>query len=180
MPVNLYLDVDGVLNAVSLDTPDWGWPDAQLSTVNGYPIRWSTTMVARLNRLVAREEVTAYWLTTWGSDAAELLAPALGLDATGWSVLGEEDRERAIDTLALSGTAGWWKLQAVRSHLAPGTPAIWVDDDLDRDPSAVRWAYEQPGLLPLSPSTSLALTPADLAAMEAHVDRVGGVGASSP
>lgn len=173
MPVNLYLDVDGVLNAVSLDAPAWQWPDARLSTVNGFAIRWSAAMVLRLNRLVARAGVTAYWLTTWGSDAPRLLGPELGLDSSRWTVLGDSERERAIDTLAFAGTAGWWKLDAIRAHLSAGTPAIWVDDDLARDPGAVRWAAEQPDLLAVSPDTELALTPGDLAAMERHCDEHG-------
>lgn len=173
MPVNLYLDVDGVLNAVSLDRPDWEWPDAQLRTVNGYSIRWSATLVARLNRLVARPQVTAYWVTTWGADAPRVLSPELGLDAGDWPVLGDRERERAIDTLASSGLSTWWKLEAVRAHLPEGAPAIWVDDDLARDPAAWRWAGEQADLMAISPDTSLALTPVDLAAMERHVDAHG-------
>ena len=43
----LLLDVDGVLNAVSLDLPE-GW---RRGIYNGYVLSWDPTVVARLARL---------------------------------------------------------------------------------------------------------------------------------
>ena len=172
--MNLYVDVDGVLNAVSWHAPDWDWPDAQLSQVDGYPIRWSASMVARLNRLADRADVTAYWLTTWGRRAAEILSPALGVEGADWSVVGDTERARAVDTLV--GSARWWKLDAIRAHLPGGTPAVWIDDDLCRDPDALGWVEERGDVLPVSPATEFALTPQHFEQIEAYVDQCGSPG----
>lgn len=169
--VNLYVDVDGVLNAVSWHAPDWDWPDDQISQVDGFPIRWSATMVARLNRLAARPEVTPYWLTTWGRRAAEILSPGLGVEGGDWVVLGDRERERAIDTLA--GGASWWKLDAIRAHLPHGTAAVWIDDDLRRDPDALAWVEERGDVLAVAPATAFALTPQHFERIEAFVEGRG-------
>lgn len=168
MSTDIYLDVDGVLNAVSPSTPrSWGWGESECVTVNGFPIRYSPLLVERLNALAAREDVTVWWLTTWERDAATLLAPAIGLNGSAWEVLGTD--EHYSKELA----DGWWKWHAVVDHfLSSGTRAVWIDDDLGFDRKAQEWAAMHVAdgtLLTVSPATHRGLTVAEFDAIESWI-----------
>ena len=171
MSVDIYLDVDGVLNAVSPSTPrTWGWGESECVTVNGFPIRYSPMMVDRFNVLAARDDVTVWWLTTWEHDAASLLAPAIGLDGGTWDVLGAESHY----SKELAG--GWWKWHALVDHfLSHGRRAVWIDDDLSYDREAQEWAARHVAdgtLLTISPLTHRGLTLTEFDAIEAWIDGV--------
>ena len=146
MSTDIYLDVDGVLNAVCVGEPHgWGWQcRSRVEQVNGFPIRWSETLVGRLTALAARDDVRVRWLTTWCSDAPRQLAPALGIaGGETWDVIGAE-------VMDAPGMGGWWKWRALRDLTDRSERFVWLDDDLDYEPDALAWATEQ-GALAIAP-----------------------------
>lgn len=139
---NIFLDVDGVLNAVSKNAPkrNTGWEgEWRTEKVDGYNILFSVELVGRLNALAARDDVQIIWLTTWCERAASNISPALGLNGQDWPVIGAERDE-------MSYTAGWWKLSKLRQyrklHGLYG-PSYWVDDDLQFYQPAVDFVREE-------------------------------------
>lgn len=149
--VRIYLDVDGVLNAVTSGEPAWGKP-ARIE-VNGWPITYSRSLIEVLNRVSESPGVRVYWLTTWCHDAPQKLAAAIGLRGEDWPVVGF-DHWQAKDHRA------WWKLTAIREHLADFDGGVlWVDDDLHYDQAAVDWLREHPRVLGLCPRSELGITP---------------------
>jgi hypothetical protein len=158
MSATIYLDVDGVLNAVSKRTPSvkiTGWDDWKIQRVGRWPIHYSPTMIAELNSLAEQDDVTVKWLTTWAADAAEVLSPAIGINGQEWEVLdGDQHAWRGPD---------WWKLQAIRADVeASSGNFIWIDDDISAESHAIDWARSRDDVLILSPSSSQALTREDL------------------
>lgn len=127
-----FLDVDGVINAVSkIENVHY----SQFSTweekmVNGYKIRYSPEVVDFINRMSERVEVR--WLTTWRDKAVDMLAPALGINvfpfdnAEGrWSPYGNFNGHNYLPENR------WWKLNVILKHIEDGGENfIWSDDDL--------------------------------------------------
>lgn len=149
---NVYLDVDGVINAVTHRTPSWGWSDeGTVVNVNKFSIRYSTELVAALHELALRPNVHIFWLTTWEQSAPVDLCPAIGLNGGDWHVLTNEPRHEPT-------TSAWWKLNALREHLPEGRRAIWIDDDIKFDRAAQEWLAENPMVTPVSPNTEVGLT----------------------
>lgn len=158
MSTTVYLDVDGVLNAVSRRTPSvkiTGWDDWKIQRVGRWPIHHSPAMIAELNALAARDDVTFKWLTTWEDAAAEELSPAIGINGQGWEVLrGDQHAWHGRD---------WWKLQAIRADVeASDGNFIWIDDDISAERHAIEWAQGREDLLILSPATSQGVMRAEL------------------
>ena len=158
MSTTIYLDVDGVLNAVSRRTPSvkiTGWDDWTIKRVGRWPIHHSPAMVAELNALAARDDVTIKWLTTWEDEAAKELSPAIGINGQDWEVLhGDQHAWHGAD---------WWKLLAIQKDVEAGAGSfIWIDDDISAEPHAIEWAQSRDDVLVLSPSSTQALTREDL------------------
>lgn len=167
MKTTIYLDVDGVLNAVSKRTPSLkisGWDNWETKPVNGWPILFSPDMIAAINELAADPDVTFKWLTTWTDDAAKVLSPAIGINGHEWEVLHGDQH-------AWGGNRGWWKLDAIRDDAAPsdGQRYAWIDDDISAESSAIEWVQGRPDVLAISPSTLQGLTIDDLEQIKAFV-----------
>jgi hypothetical protein len=159
MKASIYLDVDGVFNAVSAEAPrqQTGWQGDWVGPVKvgGMPILYSQELVAAVNELAARPDVTVKWLTSWEEIAARDLAPAIGLAAgSHWEVISGVEFDDPSNF-------NWWKLDRIRQDLAATRPgrAVWVDDDIAYDPKTLVWLMS-PGLpmLHLSPRTVHGLT----------------------
>lgn len=87
MSTTIYLDVDGVINAIGRTHPEpkhTGFPEYKSIMANGYQIAYAPELIAMLNALAARDDVTIKWLTTWEHDAAKVLSPLIGLDGMDW------------------------------------------------------------------------------------------------
>lgn len=158
MTTTVYLDVDGVLNAVNKRTPSMkitGWDNWETKPVNGWPILFSPDMVAALNELADQPDVTFKWLTTWEEEAAKVLSPAIGINGQDWEVLhGDQHAWHGRD---------WWKLQAIRADVESGAGNfVWIDDDISAEPHAIDWAQSREDGLILSPSSTQGLTREDL------------------
>jgi hypothetical protein len=170
MKTTIYLDVDGVLNAVSKRTPSLkisGWDNWESKPVNGWPILFSPDMVAALNELAEDPDVTFKWLTTWEDDAAKVMSPAIGINGQDWEVLHGDQH-------AWGGKRGWWKLEAIRDDaLVDGGRFVWIDDDISAEREAIAWVQGRDDVLAISPSTMQGLTRDDLASIKSFA----GVGA---
>lgn len=160
----IYLDVDGVLNAVSGRQPSKrivGWDDYREVFVKGFRIHYAPALIEALNALAAREDVTIKWLTTWKHDAANKLSEAIGLNGQDWDVLDGD--------LHAWGGHAWWKLTAIRND-HDGGRAIWIDDDISKELPAMEWAHATGQILIVSPSTVQGLTKDDVEAITEFID----------
>ena len=148
----VYLDVDGVFNAVASKIPNWGWETHERVKVLGYPIRYSPDFVALINEVAATPGIGVYWLTTWCHEAPTKLARALGIDGADWPVVGYEHWRRATGL-------PWWKHLAIVEHLDGfDGPVLWIDDDHGVDPACRAWLAGRPQILAMAPSTSVGVT----------------------
>lgn len=153
--VDLFLDVDGVINAVSPrdDIEDiaarTGWRDYRRKRVLGYVITYSQEFIDRLNALAELPHVRIHWLTTWSQHAVDDLCPALGIEGTEWVVLNQRDFDSFKQRV-------WWKLTAIRSMTSD--LALWIDDDLAFDREAREWIDENEHIVPVCPNTENGIT----------------------
>ncbi len=161
----LFLDVDGVLNALT-DNPDPSiWPDWQHTQVrnriNSFPICWSPSVVARLVGWHKEGLAEIHWLTTWLGDANGELGTRLGLPQ--WPVVGSHLTE---DPARSSGgdPFGWWKADLVDEILAhdPKRPFVWLDDDLRVQPRLLARLRAEHDCLLVGPFSETGLTPSQL------------------
>lgn len=157
------LDVDGVLNAVSRLSEAmlaaWPGPCWRFERVNGFEIAWSTGVVDFINEVSRQGLAEVLWHTTWGVDAAKLIAPALGLDAFEVADLVSRTKVRP------RGWDGWWKLQAGLDVVDSGRRLIWTDDDLFWERRTVEiqlLADRTKDVLLVHPDTAVGLTPEHL------------------
>lgn len=162
-----FLDVDGVLNAFpppaetvrSRDGGAWTYRSTRVMAGAGrFTVTVADELLARLSDLDRSGRAAVVWCTTWGTDAAASLAPALGLP--GWPVAPHPDD---VPTSPLPGwtSAPWWKLEAISRWLdRDPRPYVVTDDDLDDDVAdgLLTRHPDLPALL-LRPETSPGLTP---------------------
>jgi hypothetical protein len=177
-PPNLFLDVDGVLNALELDAgsgvdgfEDFNVHEVEFEFEPGRPrlfqVRLSPTMGARIAQLAAN----IHWATTWEHRADSAIAPLCGLPH-GLPVLSplNEAEEWDLD----------WKFLAVRRSVQRDPrPFVWIDDDIDffvdDDVTPREWAAKlaTPSLL-IAPDTRTGLLPGQLDAVDEFLLRHGG------
>jgi len=149
--VKVFLDVDGVLNAVTTKrVPCADWDDWKVTKCDGWPINHSVQMGAALRAL----DADFSWLTTWGVEANEFIRPLFG-----WS---------EFPVLAVPPFE-WWKFEAMQLvYDADPSPFIWVDDDLSYERDAMDWTVDNGGLV-ISPATRQGLTKNEIEAMAAYI-----------
>jgi hypothetical protein len=161
----LLLDVDGVLNAARVELPE-GWGRG---TFHGFVLSWDPTVTARLRALHESGRVEIQWLTTWTTDADELLAEPMGLPRG----LKTHDRDDAAPTGflgSLGGISGWWKLAAARevAEAEPDRRIVWIDDDLaEQAEETAEWLAANPHVLVVAPDLFEGLTHEQLDEIEA-------------
>lgn len=163
----LFLDIDGVLNAVAVLThsplSSRPWEDYQLVDKNRpWGETYSPSMVAALNELIAKHEVNVIWCTTW-----ENTAPAFGekiglLGAEIWPFVETRDEH------------GVWGKHATLQDIVANTNTehkiAWIDDDLITEHDAQLWA-SQTGVLAIAPYVHHGITPATLHQLDKHYSR---------
>jgi hypothetical protein len=158
-----------VLNAVT-DTDPQTWGDWQVSRANGFPIRWSPSMIAALIRISERVEVR--WLTTWW-DCIDRLAflglPDFEVANTRDEYLQTEERQGMKFS---QYPTSWWKLPVAQRVYAEGRPVVWIDDDLSFDKAAMEWGQSLPKgtLLGICPATFRGITPDTIREIESWLD----------
>ena len=161
----LLLDVDGVLNVPRVDLPE-GW---RRGMFNGFVLSWDPTITARLRDLHESGRVEIQWLTTWTTNADELLAEPMGLPR-GLKVHDREDAAPTGYSGPAGGLAGWWKLAAAQAvaEAEPDRRIIWIDDDLaEQAEDTGEWLAAHPHVLVIAPDLLTGLTHEQLDAIEA-------------
>lgn len=118
----LYLDVDGVLNALS---NVHAFDDAEPHAIAGYQLLLS----AEQGRRLAALDADIRWLTTWGRDAY-LVGERIGLPSL----------PVAADPPDAVTSSGPWKYEAVRRQVEDERrPFVWIDDNAISRPARA-WA----------------------------------------
>jgi len=181
MTTNIYLDVDGVLNALPYDVEHFDtWPSTSWRSeiINGYVITWSTDLVYEINLLAAREDVTFKWLTTWCELAQQHIAPGLGLNGAHlWELTNNTRSDDSHFGSWRPAERTWWKLAALQGDVETfGEPEkmVWIDDDHGYYGSHYEsWTaskVESGQLLVVQPRTNLGITPDDLERIKEFID----------
>lgn len=146
-----FLDVDGVLNCWPaplfdqlMSSQDW-----RDEIVGRFKIWWQNPVVQRINELHEEGLAQIVWLTTWDREAADLLAPALGLPHFPVVSRGFGTTHQGVD---------WWKWHRVQELVLPSQYFVWTDDQLDLPMrSLVEEKYGNQGLL-VTPESNPGLT----------------------
>lgn len=164
--INIYFDIDGVLNRYgplrSFPGQDPADPSADrwpAYTASGGLMSWPPEMITRINRMIAPDDVTPYWLTTWESEAG-WFGSQVGLEGSAdWTWL---------PAVGVDASGRWQKYASIRTHLAQTDPvfAVWLDDDLAHNRDARRWARRTGRVLALAPDGIEGLLPSQLARVE--------------
>lgn len=136
MKKRVYIDVDGVLNALpsswhTLDEEVVGWSDSawQRKLIYGYWFNWNTELIDALNDIQAAG-VEFRWLTTWCELAPEYVAPELKLAGSeSWTVTQGVKHRDIRQYYEIGGV--WWKHHLLDKDLAedPADRVAWLDDD---------------------------------------------------
>ena len=166
--VRLYLDFDGVINALQCLTP---WPDSEVKYgfEHGAPLAspnthvrfdhlWSQGLVNALKAL----DVELVWATTWTKTASESLGKKLGL-GHGARYLAPLNGELTYPTIS-------WKQEALWAdqHEFP-SPFIWVDDELTHKHEViVEETFGGTGLV-VSSNYYTGVTPQQVAKMQSFI-----------
>lgn len=160
------LDVDGVINSIGRPATGTAHRSVDLVVQEWPVVVWyQPDIVDRINALHRAGRAHVAWLTTWDHEAADVLAPAIGLDD--FPIVTEPPGTYAKHPGSRLGHT-WWKLAAAHAELAraPRPALIWTDDEISDDVRAAtkaRWP-ELPTLM-LRPLEMPGLTPE-------HLDRI--------
>jgi len=125
MRAAVLLDIDGVLNPLSVDCP----PGFEAMRLGGYDVQLNPRLHApMLRQLAAIGDLI--WATSWEQDANTIIAPRYRMPSN-------------LEVIAITGadaTAATWKLPDVAAWADrhPGRPVVWLDDELGDD--AHSWA----------------------------------------
>lgn len=164
--VRIFLDVDGVINAVPADHSRLMhlWGDIKDFKVKmptfKYPLQitFAQGVIDFLNQLI-EEGHEVLWLTTWEERANTWICPNVGLKKL--KLAGEYN-------LCFNNKL-WWKHEIVKNLWENDpVPFVWLDDDLgatllDGGDSALEWAKNlAEHCLAVAPDTRVGLTPANL------------------
>lgn len=157
----LFIDFDGVVNALSRQAASESWEDIRQDRLLGYPIHYAPELVQGIEQMAA-EGVNVVWLTTWCEESVGFAK--LGFDAHPY--LGEQAR--------ITHGRTWWKwdeLQKFLADKASDTLIGWCDDDMFEvatyDPS-LREFLEGPSVLGICPFSRFGLTPEHVEQLRDH------------
>lgn len=164
MSNHLFLDIDGVLNAVGalshVSESKRPWQDYALVPQERFSETYSPEMIRHLNEVIERWDVKVTWLTTWESEAPTF-GKKIGLTGSeNWPWLNTRDRFGI-----------WGKHASIRSelmiHRERNDNIIWIDDDLQTEPDAQLWAADA-RVLTIAPYVHHGILPAHIALMNTH------------
>ena len=162
----IFLDVDGVVNAIGSPTYDYRTGDARPE--EGFPqsfrITWREDIIERLNALSERDDVEILWLTTWGRGANGELRELIGINEL---QVAHHPDELDVHTYGHD----WWKWRVIKEFrdAAPDVRFIWIDDDLLWEKEARLWAHNN-RVYAISPASHRGLTLSDIERIENLAD----------
>ena len=151
----LFLDVDGVLNAIPYQRGPDQFDDFQQTRIMGVLITYSKKMGERIKAL----DADVVWLTTWQHKANEHIRHLYGWEEFPVVVAHPESYD-----------SPWWKSKTAQRHLESSErPLIWIDDDLSygERSGTLEWLreYSQPKLL-ICPQPTAGIRPSHLDMIE--------------
>jgi hypothetical protein len=182
------LDIDGVVNAISVDPHPAVWPADRWvrakATCAG--VEWPLLAAGPVLDFVRRAHLAGLaeirWHTTWQHEAADV-SRALDLPEFPVQPAPEFRSIHAVGGAAPVG-ATWWKLPAAQRVVADeGRALVWTDDDAEIQLDG--WTGEEQALrrtrsvLIVAPRTQVGLTPDDLLAIDAFLHASAEPGAPS-
>jgi hypothetical protein len=182
----LYLDVDGVINAIPaaqdrVERTGWSdWDSTWVGLDNGgrYWITWALGFLDALHTIDKRDDVEIVWLTTWRTAAVTKLSPALGINGTHWHVADDDVVDRVAHgymPMGFSDYGWWWKASAIAGHLDknPVDQVVWLDDDHNVFSDAVKFVHDRfqdTDFLMITPDTRYGVTQEDVARITNFID----------
>lgn len=159
MTIQLFLDVDGVVNAYGrLPTSENLWPNSyKEGTAWDYTIAWSPDMVEELRKL----NLDHIWLTAWRENAPKFIAPLIGF--------GQNVPHMPFQRIGNTTIHG--KVNAVRVWRAanPHIPFVHIDDEFSWHPAVAEVITELGGLA-LGTDPEHGITPEDILTIRAYID----------
>jgi len=173
----IYLDVDGVLNAIPAASDivtRTGWPRFERVQVNGYWITFAPELLRALEAIhdwthwsldgdEEEDSVEIVWLTTWREKATADLAPAIDFNAKHWRVVSDGDSAHGYVKLGFSDYSYWWKVDALATDLIenPVDYVVWLDDDqvaYNDSVTSIIKKFNDTQFLTIAPHTTVGLT----------------------
>lgn len=128
---SLYLDIDGVLNAIP-DEP--APPGYSMQMIDGYVIHLHREITAMVTTLASHYDIV--WFTLWNHRAAPLMGPHVGLERapylhTSWrlgrqTMLTQGYPEATLDFVLYA------KTPLLRGRVDPDARWVWIDDSHGR------------------------------------------------
>ena len=144
----LYLDVDGVLNALSRPLAEWSDMATHYIEVGPYNTEYKVHLSRQMGAALAGLDVEIRWATTWAEDANTHIASKVGLPSN----LAVSCRPRLSDSP--------FKSIAIRAEVeSERVPFIWIDDEAIREVD--HWWAKELGIphLFIEPNPRKGLTP---------------------
>jgi hypothetical protein len=164
-----FLDIDGVINAITYACPD-GFSEGSASPGEphgSYSIKWNPVIIEAIKELHDKGVVEVQWLTTWGSGANGDLRELVGLDEL--KVAGEPPlyawggyNKNSYTTM--EDRPSWWKHAVVQKFHEenPSRKIVWTDDDLAFEKEASNWVKGKK-ILAIAPRQAETLRMTDIA-----------------
>jgi hypothetical protein len=164
----ILFDFDGIFNPISKKEGEQAHLEGHTQTIMklpfGYgifsdmPVNVLEHNINFFNELRNNTKIEIQWLTTWQKDT-EMFPDSLHFLETSW-VEGKEDPERFNQT---KETRTWWKLYTMQELVKeqPTRKILWVDDDINDNPEAVKWVHATDNVTALVPNYLYGLTDKD-------------------
>jgi hypothetical protein len=159
-----FLDVDGVVNAISNICPEGfssGYARPNEEHYNQYKIQWDPRVIDAINDLHRSGVIEVQWLTTWGSGANGELRKLIGINeldvaceppgavAESWATYAPPTPSRE-----------WWKLTFIKQwhEENPGRKFVWTDDDIPLEDVAEEFVKQTMTCFAIAPLQQRTLT----------------------
>lgn len=114
------VDVDGVLNALSVRPPA-GWTSHEGGMLYVRP-----DLGPKLLALAAKHGAQLIWLTTWEGRANQVVGPIYGLPKLPVVSLRDNDWRQSLGHVKATALRRWLRNK-------PSVPVVWFDDETDAD-----------------------------------------------
>lgn len=126
---HLFIDFDGVINAVAQSVAEAAWTDmtrSKFETTEGYniPIHYSPHLLSWLQQSLDENLFKGEWLTSW-IEESPLWHEQLGFPKMPTATTSDLSHQQLYH--------GWWKQHVVENFCEThaGQKIIWIDDELD-------------------------------------------------
>ena len=157
----LFIDFDGVVNALSRDACLEAWGNISKTRLQGFPIHYAPELVQDIERM-SSDGVNVVWLTTWCEDSAAFTRFGFNVHP----YLGVRNR--------IAYGVPWWKWEELQKFLETKSGDVligWCDDDLMqyvRYDRTLQDFLNQPNVMGLTPFSRTGMTPEHIDMLRVH------------